>query len=70
MTLARATAAARRSWGMICGVVKLPTVPMSNGVTSVSPITIVTLANGAESSSAIDWASDVRMFWPISTLPV
>ena len=55
---------------MICGVVKLPTVPMSNGVTSVSPITIVTLESGADNSSAIDCASEVLMFCPISTLPV
>ena len=43
---------------------------LSNGVRSVSAITIVMDASGTRSSSATVCASDVRMFWPISTLPV
>ncbi len=66
----RAAAAARRICGTICGVVMLPKVPMSNGVRSVSPITISTADIGAPNSSATACVSDVREFCPTSTLPV
>ncbi len=39
-----------------------PNVPASNGVRSVSAITMVIAASGTRSSSAIVCASDVRMF--------
>ena len=39
MSSSRADAPARRSCVAICGVVRLPKVPASNGVSSVSPIT-------------------------------
>ena len=58
------------SCGAMRGVVSDPNVPMSNGVRSVSPITIVTDVSGTRSSSATVCESDVRMFCPISTLPV
>jgi len=51
------------------GVVRLPKVPASKGVRAVSPMTMRTLSNGTRSSSATVCASEVRMFWPISTLP-
>ena len=66
----RAVAAAARSCGPIVGVVRLPNVPASQGVRSVSPITMRTDSSGTRSSSATCCASDVRMFCPISTLPV
>src|ERR1051326_3008158 len=66
----RAAAAARRSCGDMYGVERLPKVPISNGVTAVSPMTIRTLASGTRSSSATDCARVVRVFWPTSTLPV
>ena len=37
---------------------------------SVSPMTMVMASNGTVSSSATCCASEVRMFWPTSTLPV
>ena len=52
------------------GVVRLPKVPMSNGVRSVSAITMWIEATGQCSSSATAWVSEVRMFWPTSALPV
>ena len=66
----RALAAIFRNWLPICGVLRLPKVPMSNGVSAVSPITIVIEFKGARSSSATCCAKDVRMFCPISTFPV
>jgi hypothetical protein len=66
----RAAAATRRSCGAIRGVVPLPKVPASNGTRSVSAITSRTASTGERSSSATTWLSDVRMFCPISTLPV
>ena len=52
------------------GVVRLPKVPMSNGVSCVSAITIWIEPGATCSSSATAWVSDVRMFWPTSALPV
>ena len=59
---ARAAAATFRSWRFIVGVVRLPNVPMSNGVFAVSAMTTVMVATGVFSSSATAWVSDVRMF--------
>ena len=67
---ARAAAAARRSCGAIVGVERLPKVPLSNGVRPVSAITRVIFSTGQRSSSATTCVSEVRMFWPTSTLPV
>ncbi len=66
----RAAAATRRNCGVIVGVVRLPNVPASNGVSAVSAVTIRTLSNGTRSSSAMVCAKAVRMFCPISALPV
>ncbi len=66
----RAAAAARRICGHMRGVVWLPKVPWSNGVRSVSPITMRICAAGACSSSATACVSEVRAFCPTSTLPV
>src|SRR6266851_4056910 len=66
----RAAAATRRNCGVIVGVVRLPKVPGSNGVSAVSAVTIRTLSKGTRNSSAIVCARDVRIFWPISTFPV
>ena len=52
------------------GVVRLPKVPMSKGVSSVSAMTMRTDANGTRSSSATDCVRDVRAFWPTSAFPV
>src|SRR6266446_5839332 len=52
------------------GVVRLPKVPASKGVSAVSAVTMRTLSNGTRSSSAMVCASAVRMFCPISALPV
>ena len=70
ISISRAVAAAFASCGAIRGVVCDPNVPASYGVLSVSAITIVMEAIGTRSSSATVCDSDVRMFWPISTLPV
>ena len=70
INISRAAAAVRRRRGDISGVVRLPNVPMSNGVNCVSAITS-RIDSGAEwSSSATTCESDVRMFWPTSALPV
>jgi hypothetical protein len=66
----RAAAATLRSCAAMMGVVRLPKVPMSNGVTAVSAMTIVIDPMGTRSSSATTCESDVRMFWPTSALPV
>ena len=66
----RAAAATLRSWAAMIGVVRLPKVPMSKGVRSVSPMTRRIPPSGARSSSATTCVSSVRMFWPNSTLPV
>ena len=55
---------------LMTGVVRLPNVPMSKGVRSVSPITSVMDEAGAWSSSATAWVSEVRISCPTSTLPV
>ncbi len=52
------------------GVVWLPNVPMSKGVRAVSAMIRVTDSIGTRSSSATACESDVRTFWPSSTLPV
>jgi hypothetical protein len=70
INISRAEAAARASCGAIRGVDSDPNVPWSNGTRSVSAITSDTRSSGTRSSSAIACASDVRMFWPISVLPV
>jgi hypothetical protein len=70
INISLATAAARASTGAIRGVDWEPNVPWSNGTRSVSAITSETAVSGTRSSSAIVWASDVLMFWPISVLPV
>ncbi len=66
----RAAAATRRSCDAICGVVLLPNVPASYGVRAVSAMTRRMRSTGVCNSSATTWVSEVRMFWPISTLPV
>ena len=70
MSISRAVAAARASCRPIRGVLCDPNVPASYGVRSVSAITIEIAPSGSRSSSATACASDVRMFWPISVLPV
>ncbi len=70
ISISRAAAAALRICGHMCGVVWLPTVPISKGVSAVSPITMRMEATGARSSSATAWVSEVRAFCPTSTLPV
>ncbi len=70
MSISRAAAAARRSWGAIVGVVRLPNVPMSIRTRLVSPITIRIELIGTCNSSATAWVKDVRAFWPTSTFPV
>ena len=52
------------------GVVRLPKVPMSNGVRSVSPMTMRITPGAARSSSATAAVSDVRAFWPTSLAQV
>ena len=69
-SISRAAAAALRICGHMRGVVWLPNVPMSKGVSAVSPMTIRIEATGACSSSATACVSEVRAFWPTSTLPV
>ena len=66
----RAATAMLRSCGAMVGVVRLPKVPMSHGTRSVSPMIMVMESKGTRSSSATACASEVRMFWPTSTLPV
>ena len=70
ISISRAAAAARASCGAIRGVDCDPNVPWSYGTRSVSAITSDTRSSGTRNSSAIACASDVRMFWPISVLPV
>ena len=66
----RAASATRRNCGVIVGVVRLPNVPASNGVKVVSASTRRTLSNGTRNSSAMVCEMEVRMFCPISALPV
>jgi hypothetical protein len=47
-----------------------PNVPISQGQTEVSPITISTDSRLTSISSASIWASDVTIPWPCSILPV
>ena len=54
----------------MCGVERLPNVPASYGVSSVSPMTSRIDPTGARSSSVTCWVSDVRIPWPNSTLSV
>ena len=70
ISISRAVAAALRICGHMRGVVWLPKVPISKGVSAVSPITRRMEETGACSSSAAAWVSDVRAFCPTSTLPV
>ena len=65
----RAAAAARCNCLAISGVLRLPKVPASKGVKSVSARTIRMADAGVRNSSATACASDVRMFCPISVLP-
>ena len=66
----RAACATLRNCAPMTGVVRLPKVPMSKGVSAVSAMTIVMAETATRSSSATACASEVRMFWPISVLPV
>ena len=52
------------------GVVRLPKVPMSKGVSWVSPITNSIFSSGTFNSSATACVNEVRTFCPTSTLPV
>ena len=52
------------------GVVRLPNVPISKGVSCVSPMTIWILSTPTNNSSATAWLNDVLMFCPTSTFPV
>ena len=70
MSSSRAVAATLRNWGAMAGEVRLPNVPASKGVKSVSAMTSSTCSTPERSSSATTWASEVRMFWPTSVLPV
>ena len=70
ISVSRAAAATCFSCGAMVGVVRLPNVPMSKGVRSVSAITSLTDAMGVRNSSATACASEVRMFCPTSVLPV
>ena len=66
----RAVAATLRSWTAMSGVVRLPKVPASKGVNSVSAMVKRIEPVGTRSSSATTCVSDVRMFCPTSALPV
>jgi hypothetical protein len=70
ISVSRAAAATLRNCKFISGVVRLPNVPRSYGVSVVSPITIRIALAGTRNSSATVWLRDVRMFCPTSTLPV
>ena len=70
MTRSRQAEATRRNCKFICGVVRLPKVPMSKGVFSVSAMTSWIEPRGARNSSATACVSEVRIFCPTSAFPV